>query len=125
MDVLTVGTFCFGLLVGYITYRTLARTTDSASISDLAAVISAVGGGAVTAIARPGTNLFGWYAIALLIGFVVYGLIYWALNGHEEFAKVMGRASGGSGTQRGAGAPHTRLCVATTMPTPYSRATRR
>jgi hypothetical protein len=111
MNVLIVGTLCFGLLIGYITYRTLARTTASASIGDLAAVIGAVGGGGVTAIVRPGTNLFGWYAIALLIGFTAYGLIYWAMNGHEEFAKVMGRDKGasdgrGSAPIRGSGAPH-------------------
>jgi hypothetical protein len=59
MNALTVGTMCFGLLAGYITYRTLARTTASASISDLAAVIREVGAGAVTALVKPGPNLFG------------------------------------------------------------------
>lgn len=106
MTVLTVGTCCFGFLVGYITYRTLARTTASASISDLAAVISAVGGGAVTAIIRPGTSLFGWYAIALLAGFIAYGFIYWALNSTEEFAKVMGRDAASERAARGDGRPH-------------------
>jgi len=109
MGVLTVGTICFGLLFGYITYRTLARTTASASVSDLAAVISSVGGGAVTAIVKPGTDLFGWYAIGLLVGFVVYGAIYWAINDRKEFAKVMGGASGQERTEaRGSGAPHIR-----------------
>jgi bacteriorhodopsin len=109
MNVLTVGTICFGLLVGYITYRTLARTTASASISDLAAVISAVGGGGVTAIVKPGTDLFGWYAIGLLAGFIIYGAIYWAMNGHTEFAKVMGRGSEQErAATRGADAPHIR-----------------
>lgn len=109
MAVLTAGTICFGLLLGYITYRTLARTTASASISDLAAVISAVGGGAVTTIVKPGTDLFGWYAIGLLVGFVVYGAIYWALNGRTEFAKVMGGASEQERAEaRGPGAPHIR-----------------
>jgi hypothetical protein len=105
MILLTIGTICFGLLVGYITYRTLVRTT-AASISDLAAVISAVGGGAVTTIVRPGTNLFGWYAIALLIGFALYGGIYWKLNGREKFAIVMGGGSD-EAARRGPGAPHT------------------
>jgi len=106
MNVLTVGTFCFGLLVGYITYRTLARTTAAASISDLAAVISAIGGGAVTAIAKPGTDLFGWYAIALLAGFIAYGLIYLAMNGKKEFASVMGMERQSTPPATGGGAPH-------------------
>ena len=88
---LTIGMVCFGVLIGYITYRTLARATDHASISDLAAVIGAVGGGGVTAIVRPGTDLFGWYAIGLLAGFVAYAILFRKLNGKEAFAAVMGR----------------------------------
>ena len=104
--ILTVGIVCFGVLIGFITYRTLARTTDSASVSDLATVIGAVGGGAVTAIVRPQTDLFGWYAIGLLVGFVVYGILYWLLNrGTGEFAKVMGKADEVPETLRGPGAP--------------------
>lgn len=88
--ILNIGSVCFGLLVGYITYRTLARTADKTSISDLAAVIGAVGGGAVTTIVRPQTEDFGWYSIGLLAGFIAYGALYAALNGRAEFAKVMG-----------------------------------
>ena len=43
------GVLCFGLVVGYITYRTLVRTTANAAVSDLATVIGAIGGEAVTA----------------------------------------------------------------------------
>jgi hypothetical protein len=111
MTVLTIGTICFGLLVGYITYRTLVRTTDKASISDLAAVISAVGGGGITAIVRPGSTLFGWYAISLLVGFAAYAALYLKMNGRKEFAKVMGRDDAADqqeepGPPRGSGAPH-------------------
>lgn len=90
---LTIGTVCFGLMIGFITYRTLVRTTAQASISDLAAVVAAVGGGAVTAIVRPQTNLFGWYAIGLLVGFVLYGALFaWLNRGTGEYAKVMGQS---------------------------------
>jgi hypothetical protein len=90
---LKFGVLCFGVLIGFITYRTLVRTTDKASISDLAAVIGAVGGGAVTAIVHPQTSLFGWYAFGLLGGFVAYGILFSSLNrGTGEFAKVMGRS---------------------------------
>lgn len=111
--VLTIGSVCFGLLVGYITYRTLARTADKTSISDLAAVIGAVGGGAVATIVKPQTDNFGWYAIGLLAGFIAYGVLFAAVNGKAEFAKVMGLpgrpASGTAGNEidggRGPNAP--------------------
>lgn len=91
---LTIGMICFGLLIGFITYRTLVRTTDNASINDLTAVIAAVGGGAVTAIVRPQTSLFGWYAIGLLVGFITYGaLFYWLNRDTREFAKVLGQTN--------------------------------
>jgi outer membrane lipoprotein SlyB len=44
---------CFGLVVGYITYRTLARTTEKVAISDLATVIGAIGGAAITGLFGP------------------------------------------------------------------------
>src|SRR5260370_41039281 len=63
-----VGAACFGITVGYLTYRTLVRTAVNASIFVLAAVVSAVGGAAVTGLFAPGTSVFAWYAIALLAG---------------------------------------------------------
>lgn len=91
---LTIGMVCFGVLIGFITYRTLVRTTENASINDLTAVIAAVGGGAVTAIVKPQTSFFGWYAIGLLTGFVVYGALFaWLNRKTGEFAKVMGQTS--------------------------------
>lgn len=106
---LTTGVVCFGVLIGFITYRTLVRTTDKASISDLATVIGAVGGGAVTAIVRPQTNLFGYYAVGLLGGFVIYGLLFYLLNrGTGEFAKVMGRNEEAVARLEGPNAPRRR-----------------
>jgi hypothetical protein len=108
VSVQTTGVFCFGLLVGFITYRTLIRATTTA-VSDLAAVIAAVGGGAVSAIAKPGTDMFGWYAIALLAGFIIYGVLFTITNGVGKFAKVMGQedvvVAGGAGRQLPSGAP--------------------
>ena len=104
MDVLTVGVFCFGLLIGFITYRTLIRTTERSAISDLATVIGAVGGAGITTIIAPDSDLFGWYAIALLVGFVAYGALYSATNGKGEFAKVMGIVEE-QHSERGGGRP--------------------
>lgn len=70
--VMSLGALCFGIVTGYITYRTLVRK-DTSSVSDLAAVIAALGGGVVTQVFDPADgNLFGWYAIGLLVGMVVF-----------------------------------------------------
>lgn len=71
--VFNIGAACFGLVIGWVTYRTLRRT-DSTSISDIATVIGAVGGGAVLGIFKAGDS-FGWYAIGLAVGFFLYLLI--------------------------------------------------
>lgn len=102
---LTIGSICFGLLIGYIAYRTLILTVDKTAISDLTTVIAAVGGGAVTAVITPQTSNFGWYAIGLLTGFAGYGLLYWRLHGTAEFAKVMGGRPETPTRPSGPGAP--------------------
>ena len=65
------GAFAFGLVVGWITYRTLRRT-ETKGISDIAAVIGAVGGGLVTKLFPAGESAFGAYGIGLAVGFFVY-----------------------------------------------------
>lgn len=75
MVVLNIGSVCFGLVVGFITYRTLVHSNDKASISDLAAVLAAIGGGAVTALFPEGTDAFGWYAIGLAVGVAAYLIV--------------------------------------------------
>ena len=69
-----MGAFCFGLVIGFITYRTLRRT-DQTSISDIAAVIGAIGGGAVLALFPAGSERFDYYAFGLAIGFVAYLIV--------------------------------------------------
>jgi hypothetical protein len=85
-----VGAGCFGVAIGYVTYRTLVRTTDKAAVTDIVAVVGAVGGGAVTGLFQPATKLFAWYAIGLLAGMLVFFLLFGFLNGWKELAKVMG-----------------------------------
>lgn len=67
-----IGAIAFGLVVGWITYRTLRRREGGAQISDLSAVIAAIGGGAVTAIPFNDPDVFGAYAIGLAVGFFGY-----------------------------------------------------
>lgn len=85
-----IGAAFFGVVVGYITYRTLARTADKAAISDLVAVIGAIGGGAITKLYEPGTTAFAWYAIGLLIGMAIFFGLYFLLNGRVALTHVMG-----------------------------------
>ena len=78
MIVLDIGCVCFGLVIGFVTYRTLVHTNNRARINDLTAVLATVGGGAVTALFPAGTQAFGWYAIGLALGLAVYfGLSLW------------------------------------------------
>jgi hypothetical protein len=88
-----VGAVCFGVTVGYITYRTLVRTVDKTSISDLAAVIAALGGAAVTKLFDPKTVLFGWYSVGLLVGMAVFFLLFLAMNGRAALGAVMGEVT--------------------------------
>jgi hypothetical protein len=84
-----IGALCFGVVIGYITYRTLIRSTEKAAISDLAAVIAAVGGGAITALFKPGTTSFAAYAVGLLAGMAAFFVLYGRLHGKAKLAKVM------------------------------------
>ena len=79
MSVEEVGALCFGVVIGWIVYRTMRRTEDRVQVSDLASVIGAVGGGAVTAL-FDSQHLFAWYSIGLTGGFFGYLLL-----GHTLF----------------------------------------
>jgi hypothetical protein len=84
-----VGALLFGVVIGWITYRTLVRKEGGAQVSDIATVVAAVGGGAVTALfSKPG--LFGMYAIGLFIGFFGYLAFFYRLNGPGKTGRVMG-----------------------------------
>ncbi|HEX2088257.1 MAG TPA: hypothetical protein VHF89_21395 [Solirubrobacteraceae bacterium] len=74
-----VGAVCFGVVIGWIVYRTLRRRTDATNLSDLATVIGAVGGAAVTTVYDT-DRLFGLYSIGLAAGFFGYLIL-----GHTLF----------------------------------------
>jgi len=67
----SVGALCFGLVIGWVTYRTLRRASTSA-LSDIATVIGAVGGAAVTGLFPRESGAFGSYCLGLAIGFFFY-----------------------------------------------------
>jgi NhaP-type Na+/H+ or K+/H+ antiporter len=78
MSLEDVGGICFGVVIGWIVYRTLRRAPKT-GISDVATVIGAVGGGAVTGIFDT-PDLFAWYSIGLAAGFFGYLVL-----GHTVF----------------------------------------
>ena len=79
-----IGAGAFGLVIGWITYRTLRRSRNAVRLSDIATVTGAVGGGAVVALFRS-QELFSAYAIGLAIGFFGYLLVAWLAPGAPSF----------------------------------------
>ena len=87
-----IGALCFGLVIGWITYRSLRRTSTT-GLSDIATVIGAVGGGAVTALFAS-ADLFGAYSIGLAIGFFAFFTIFLFLHGKEDKKVKTGQLMG-------------------------------
>jgi hypothetical protein len=65
-----LGPFSFGLVTGWVCYRTLRRKTDGAALGDIASVVGAVGGAAVVALFK--NAAFDSYCIGLAVGFFAY-----------------------------------------------------
>ena len=66
-----LGALAFGLVIGWVTYRTLRKTNETVALSNIATVIGAVGGAAVTSL-FDSQGLFAAYCIGLAIGFFLY-----------------------------------------------------
>ena len=75
MSINQAGALCFGLVIGWITYRTL-RHSEKTGLSDIATVIGAVGGAAVTRIVPRDSGEFGMYCIGLAVGFFTYFVVF-------------------------------------------------
>ena len=84
-----VGAGCFGVVMGWITYRTLRRREGAALMSDMATVIGAIGGAAITALFKS-PDLFGIYCIGLFVGFFAYFIVGLRLK-DADTAKWMGK----------------------------------
>ena len=89
------GALCFGVVMGWVTYRTLRRV-QSSGLTDLATVIGAVAGAAITAIWKPGTNAFGAYCIGLALGFFAY-LLFAVRKGSPDWMGGEPTVSSGGG----------------------------
>jgi hypothetical protein len=84
-----VGAGFFGLVVGWVTYRTLRRKEGSVLLSDIATVIGAVGGGAITTLFKDGA-IFGGYCIGLAVGFFAYFIVNLMVYGKDQSGPWMG-----------------------------------
>lgn len=91
----TTGAFWFGIVIGYVTYRTLHHKPDS-GITDIAAVIGAVGGAAVVKLFPSDNGQFDIYALGLAIGFFFYlllSLVLGAVVGPETAKRFLGQGA--------------------------------
>ncbi|HEX3513810.1 MAG TPA: hypothetical protein VHT26_07415 [Trebonia sp.] len=85
-----VGAVLFGLVIGWVTSRLLARRAGSPHVSHIAAVIAAAGGGYVTVMSGD-RGLFGMYAIGLFAGFIAYAAVFHRLhNDRSKTAALLG-----------------------------------
>jgi zinc transporter ZupT len=83
------GAFWFGVVIGFITYRTLKHKKE-VGISDIATVLGAVGGAAVLALFPVDSNRFDFYAIGLAAGFFLYLALSMLLAGREATTVFLG-----------------------------------
>lgn len=88
-----IGALCFGLVVGWVTYRTLRRREGISNLSDISTVIGAVGGAAVTALFKDGA-LFGMYCIGLAVGFFLYFVIAYIVTSKDPSATPVSKWMG-------------------------------
>lgn len=95
-----VGALCFGLVIGWVTYRTLRFSTVS-GLSDIATVIGAVGGAAITGLFQKESGAFGLYCIGLALGFFLYLRAAKDPNAPSWMGGKIGRDSGGDGSGGG------------------------
>jgi uncharacterized membrane protein YeaQ/YmgE (transglycosylase-associated protein family) len=89
MDITMVGALLFGVVIGWITYRTLRRREGASALSDIATVIGALGGATILAIFKT-PEQFGYYCIGVFAGFFLYFIIGLNLKDASAVGKWMG-----------------------------------
>jgi hypothetical protein len=77
-----LGAIFFGITIGWIAYRILRFRVGVPGLSDLIALLGAIGGAAVLVFKDEGS--FGWYSIGLVIGFFAYFAVGLRLFGKQE-----------------------------------------
>ncbi len=74
-----IGAGAFGSVVGWYVYYINRYRKGDVQLSDLTTLIGIVGGGAILALFKSGTDLFGAYGIGLAIGFFGYFFVLLAM----------------------------------------------
>lgn len=82
MFVAGLGAVFFGITIGWMTYRIRRFKAGTPGLSDLVAILGAIGGAAV--LVFKSDVLFGWYSIGLIIGFFAYFAVGLGLLGRLE-----------------------------------------
>jgi hypothetical protein len=75
LSLVTIGAFCFGVLIGWYTYYINRHRKDEVKLGDLVTVIGVLGGATILALFPAESVLFGAYGIGLVTGFFAYFLI--------------------------------------------------
>lgn len=83
MFIAGLGAFFFGLLLGWVFYRTLRLKARANVLAEISTIIGALAGAAVLALFKSDV-LFGLYAIGLVIGFFVYFAIDVLLSSNQK-----------------------------------------
>ena len=89
MTAQTAGPICFGLVIGWVTYRSLRRRQGVSLLTDIATVLGAIGGAAVTALFKT-EDSFGLYSIGLAVGFFAYFIVNLLAYGRQDVGQWMG-----------------------------------
>jgi NhaP-type Na+/H+ or K+/H+ antiporter len=74
-----VGAFGFGLVMGWLTYRTVRRKKSS-SLTDLGVILGTLVGATIVSLFPPEDGVFGAYCAGLAVGFFLYIIIFYNLK---------------------------------------------
>ena len=70
----TIGAACFGFVIGWV-LRFILAFAKEITVGSLSTIVSAVGGGAVTALFDRTGGMFSCYSIGLAVGFLSHVLL--------------------------------------------------
>ena len=100
MSMLGSGPFWFGVVIGFVTYRTLKHKKD-AGISDIASVVGAVGGATIIKLFPTGSERFDHYAMGFAVGFFLFLIVLqWLAGGSGTATTVTATDESRTGTDR-------------------------
>ena len=79
-----LGAGAFGALIGWYAYFVNRYRTDAIRVTDVVAMVSAIGGAAVLTLFPAKTDLFAAYGIGLFLGFFGYFVVLLVLVSKSE-----------------------------------------